>query len=153
MTKSESIIIGFLGLAIIFTGLELHNAMQYNQRLRDIVDNRGRVWSSLQVIDSYPSQDTLTVVDGRNYQSTADQYHVQKALNHANGKLIQATKKNRFSGVQWPRNNYQQPVQKTAQMYQGKITDVNFKAPVEPSSPLIKAIDYFSKPVVITGQF
>lgn len=124
MTKSESIIIAFLGLAIIFTGLELNNALQVNTRLKDAVENRNRQFSSLQVIDSYPSQNTLTVVDGKGYQSTADQYHAQKALNHANGKLIQATKKNRFSGVQWPRNNYQQPVQKTAQSYQYQLGDI-----------------------------
>jgi hypothetical protein len=154
MTTTEKLIIGFLSLAIIFSVVELNNALQVNTKLKDAIDNRGRVWSSLQVIDSYPSQNTLTVVDGKGYQRTASQYHAQKALNHDGSKLVQVSPKNQHVKYQYTNNNYfDKPVQKTAQMYQGKMTDVNFKAPVEPSSPLIKAIDYFTKPVVITGQF
>jgi hypothetical protein len=85
-----------------------------NHNLKSAIDNREvKAYTTLEVVESYPSQQSLTVVSGKGYQSTADQWTAQKAMNHDGSELVQQSQ----------RNNHSEPVQKSAQMYQYQLTD------------------------------
>lgn len=93
-----------IGLVVALTSV--------NNNLKTVVNNR------------YIHGGSLHVKDGTGYQSGADQWFAQRGLNHDNNKLVQSSEHNRWSRYQWTRNNYQQPVQKTSQMYQYQLTNV-----------------------------
>lgn len=66
---------------------------------------------------------TIKVYEGTGYQREADQYFLQRGLNFepSTGEMVQQTPLNRWTNVQRTRNNYSNPVQKTAQMWQGQL--------------------------------
>jgi hypothetical protein len=92
-----------IGLVVAITSV--------NTELKKAVDNRQVYGGNLQVHE------------GNGYQSGADQWFAQRGLNFepSTGEFVQQSDRNKARKYQPARNNYSQPVQKTAQMYQYQL--------------------------------